>query len=210
MIVLSCRVNDDFRFEFVQHRKNGVFKDKQESLVGCARGQGNVNGRAQCVRAAEIIDKTGSGIKRSTVLMHGDAQNIRIVPIDVLRSVAVMAVRVHDGDPPDAERMPDIFDHHGFNVDVAETPCAVGDQHGMMAWWPYQGKGVVNFAAQYFLRSGNCPAGGNEVGIRCQVLRIGNANMAAVDISVGGNARFVFHNIRKIQQAFFENLILCI
>ena len=34
--------------------------------------------------------------------------------------------------------------------------------------------------------------------------------MAAVDVGIGGDAWFVFHNIGKIQQAFFENLILCI
>jgi hypothetical protein len=118
--------------------------------------------------------------------MHGDAQDIRIVPVDILCSVAVMAIRVHDGNPPDVEGMPDIFNHHGFDVNVAETACAVGDQHGMMARRPHQSKGVVDFAAQNFLCGGDCAPGGNEMGIRCQVLWVGNTNMAAVDISVSG------------------------
>jgi len=32
--------------------------------------------------------------------------------------------------------------------------------------------------------------------------------MAAVDVGVGGEIRLVFHNIGKIQQAFFKHLIL--
>jgi len=46
------------------------------------------------------------------------------------------------------------------------------------------------------------------VGIRGQVLRVRNTDVATVDIGVSGDTRLVFHDIGKIQQAFFKNLIL--
>jgi len=78
--------------------------------------------------------------------MDGNAQDIRIVPVNILRAVAVMAVRIDHGNSFNSELMADVFNHHGFNIDVAESPRAVGDQHGMMAGRPDQGKGVVHVA----------------------------------------------------------------
>ncbi len=55
--------------------------------------------------------------------------------------------------------MADVFNHDGFNINIAEAARAVGDEHGMMAGRTDQGKGVIDFACQNFLRGGDCASG---------------------------------------------------
>ena len=160
MIVLSGGIDDYFRFKFIQNRQNHIDRARYRKPSSDVLGrQGNINGCAQSVGAAEIVDKACSRIKCSSILMHGDAQNIRIIPVNILGAVAVMTIRIDNGNSFDAEFMTDIFDHHGFNVDIAEAACAVGDQHGMMAGRTHQGKGIVYLAGQNFLSGGDCASG---------------------------------------------------
>jgi len=208
VIVLPGRVDDDLRLEFIQNRQNDVVERKQKAFIRRAGRQRNVDGCAQCVRTAEVVHESGAGIERPSVLMHGDAQNVRVVPVNILRAVAVMTIRVHDGDSLHAEFMPDVFDHDGFNVDIAESPRAVGDEHRVVAGRPDQRKGVVHLAGKNFFSGRDGAAGGNEMGVGRQILRIRNADMATVDFRVSGDAGFVFPDVGKIEQTLLKNLIL--
>jgi hypothetical protein len=64
--------------------------------------------------------------------VDGDEQGVRIVPVDILGAVAVMAIGVHDGHPVDAVGPAQVFDHDGFDVDIAEAAAAVHHPVGMM------------------------------------------------------------------------------
>ena len=71
---------------------------------------------------AGLIGETGARIQGAAVLMDGNEKGIGIVPVNILGTVAVMAVRVHNGHSSNAVMAPDIFDHDRFNVNIAETP----------------------------------------------------------------------------------------
>ena len=105
----------------------------------------------------------GSRIEGPAVLVEGDAQGVRIVPVDVLGAVAVVAVRIHDGDPFGAVVLADVFDHDRFDVDIAEAAGAVDDEHRMVARRPDQGKGIVDLAGEDLLRRGDGAARRDEV-----------------------------------------------
>ncbi len=70
-----------------------------------------------------------------------------------------MTVCIHDGYSFNAEFMADVFDHDGFDINVAEAARAVGDKHGMMAGRTHEGKGVIDFTGQHFLCGGDRASG---------------------------------------------------
>ncbi len=85
------------------------------------------------------------------------------MPIDILGSITMMAIRVDDGNFTLAIRFPDKFNHYRFVVNVAETAVAMDHFHGMMPGWPDDGKGFINLFFHYQLGGFNSSSGGNKV-----------------------------------------------
>jgi hypothetical protein len=110
------------------------------------------------------------------------------VPEDILGPVAVVTVRVDDGDPLRSIVSANIIDHHGFDIHVAEAPGAVDHLHGMVSRGADQSEGVVHFPLEDHLGRLDGAARGNEVRIRGDSMRIGDADMGPVDIFRRGNA----------------------
>ena len=92
------------------------------------------------------LRKPDAGIEGAAVLVDGDEQGVRIVPVNVLGAVAVVAVGIHDGHPVDAVGLAQIFDHDGFDVDVAKAAGAVDHPHGVVARRADQGKAALDLA----------------------------------------------------------------
>ena len=110
-----------------------LLHDVEVALVAGARRQGDVHRRAQGPGSAVLVGKARPGIEGAAVLVQRDEEHVRIVPVDVLGAVAVVAVGVDDGDALAAVVLADVFDHHRLDVDVAKAalPCTT-----FMAWWP--------------------------------------------------------------------------
>ncbi len=95
--------------------------------------------------------------------MHGNEQHVRVVPIDILGAVAVVAVGINDCNPFAAVVLTDEFDHDCFVIDVAETPVAVDNLHRVMSGWPDHGKGFVDLLLHYQSGRLDGAAGGDQM-----------------------------------------------
>ena len=148
------------------------------------------------------------GIEGPAVLVEGDAEGVRIVPVDVLCAVAVMAVRIHNGDPFGAVVFADVLDHDRFDVDIAEAAGAVDDEHRMVTRRPDQREGVVHLSGEDLLRRGDGAARRDEMRFRDDAEGIGDADMRPVDVLGGCQSRFVLADVLKIEESLLEDLIL--
>jgi len=208
VVVLAGGVDDQIRLEFVQDGEDHPVEHHEEPFVGSLRGKGDVDRRAQSVRPAELVTGTGSGVEGPAVLVDGDAQGVGIVPVDVLGSVPVVAVRVDDSDPFGTVMPANVLDHDRFDVHVAETAGAMDHEHGVVPRRTYQGEGIVHLAGEDLLRCCNGAACRDEVGFRDHAACIGDADVRPVDILGCGDSGLVLVNILEIQEALLEDLIL--
>src|SRR5664280_3135815 len=92
------------------------------------------------------------------------AQNIRIIPINVLCAVSVMTIGINDGNSFYTVGMTDVLNHHCFYVDITETARPVRNEHGVMSGWTHQRKGVVHLAGKDFFCRGDRASGGDKMG----------------------------------------------
>ncbi len=144
--------------------------------------------------------------------MQGDEQGMRVVPEHVLTAVAVVHIRIHNGN---AQGSPvgvgiviaNILHHHGFIVDIAEAAVAVDHAHGVVAWRTHQGKGPVLFFFQYQTRGGNGPAGRGQMGIRTHRAHRGQAEMGARQLGMAGKGRPVFADAGNVEKPFLLQLV---
>ena len=98
--------------------------------------------------AAAFLRETRSGVQGAPVLMQGNEQGVRVVPENILAAVAVVHVRIHNGNAQGAAigariMIADVLHHDGFVIDIAEAAVAVHHAHGMVARGPYQCKGPL-------------------------------------------------------------------
>jgi len=208
VIVLPRRIDHDLRLKFPEDRKDDVVQHVEKSFVGRPRREGDVDRRPQRVGTAEFVAESGSRIKRASVLVDGDAQGVRIVPVDVLRPVTVVAVRVDDGDLPHAVLRPDVLDHDRFDVDVAEAAGPMHDEHGVVSRRPHECEGVVDFLLHHLVRRRDRPARGDPVRLGGDAGRIGNADMGAIDLRVARQAGFILDDVVEVEEPLFEDLVL--
>ena len=140
--------------------------------------------------------------------MEGDEQRIGIVPIDVLRTVAVVTVGVDDSDAQRPETAAQVLNHHGFHVHVAKAAIAVRYPHGVMSRRPNQRKGPFPFAGKYELPGTDGPARRSQMRGRTHPFHVREAEMDPFDVFIGRNAGFVFSDAWQIEQPFLPQLIL--
>ncbi len=208
VIVLAGGVDDQFGLEIFQDRQDCILQGIQKPLVGRPGWQGDVDRIPEGVRSSHILREARTRVQRPAVLVDGDAEGVRVVPVNILGPVAVVTIGVDNGDFPDAVMLPDVFHHDGLDVDVAEPPGAVHDQHGVMARRPNEGEGVVDFFPQDFVGRGDGSAGGNQVGFGDDGAGVGYANVGPVDVLDGGQARFELDDVFEIEETLFEDLVL--
>ena len=144
--------------------------------------------------------------------MQGDEQGVRVVPEDVLAAVAVVHVRIHDGDTQGAARgmrivVADVLHHHGFVVDIAETAVAVGHAHGVVSRRTHQGKGLVFLLLHDQTGGRDGPARRSPVRIGDHGAGGGRTEMHALHLGVGGELRTVLGDAGDVEQAFFRQLV---
>ena len=89
------------------------------------------------------------------VLVEGYAEHIRVMPEDLLGSVSVVHVGINDCDLLVSIFGPQVLDHDGHVVDVAETPVAVNHSHAVVARRPDQCKAVSDLALLKGIGQGN-------------------------------------------------------
>ena len=128
--------------------------------------------------------------------------SVRIVPIDVLRTVSMMAVGIDDGHTQRPEAAAQVFDHHGFHVHVAEAAVAVGDAHGVMSRRPYQGEGPLAFPGKHEFTGPDGASRRGEVRCGAHAPDVRQAEVHPLDIFIRGHAGFVLGNARKVEPAY--------
>ena len=130
------------------------------------------------------------------------------MPVDVLGAVAVVAVRVDDGDSLVAVFAAEVLDHDGLDVDVAEAAGAVDDAHGVVPGGADEREGVVHLAREYLLGRRDGAACRDEVGLGDDALRVGDTDVDPVDVLDRGQARLVLDDILEVEQPLLEDLVL--
>ncbi|VVB69312.1 Uncharacterised protein [uncultured archaeon] len=146
MIVLARGVQDQIRFELPQDGQDEPVQNVVNSFVRGARREGDVQSASQCLRPAHLIDEARARVKGVAVLMEGDAEHIRIVPEDLLGSVAMMHIGIDDGDLLVAVLRPQVLDHDGHVVDVTKAAVSVHHAHAVMAGRAHQSEAVSDLA----------------------------------------------------------------
>ena len=208
MVVLAGGVDDQIGLEILNERHDHFAHGEKEALVRGAGRQGHVDRGPKRSWPAEFQGKAGAGIQGAAVLVQGNKERIRVVPVDVLGAVAMMAVGVHDGHAQGAVTLPQPFHHHRFDVDVAKPARAVDHLHGVVAGGPHQGKGALGFLFHDRAGGPDGPAGGNEVGGGGDGRHVGKAEMHPGHVFVGGQVGLEFGYARDVEDAFLAQLVL--
>ena len=132
------------------------------------------------------------------------------MPENILRTVAMMAIGIDNGDTFHTVFVADVLDHDRFHVQRTETTAAMDDAHGMMSAGTHQRKGIVHFAGQHLVGCRQRTAHRNQVGRMDDFVNAGNAEMHPVDVGRSRQIRLVFLDIVEVQKTFLDNLILCV
>jgi len=130
------------------------------------------------------------------------------MPIDILGAVTMVTVRIHNGNPVDGIGLPQVFDHDGFNVDIAKPPGTVHDPHGVMAGRTHERKTPFNLPVQYGHADGFSTAGTNQMGFGGHAPFVRHTKVNALDVLYSHRIRFEFRDALDIEDPFFEDLVL--
>jgi len=84
--------------KILQNRKHDLVKGEKETLFRCRGWKGDINGFPHRARPADFIQVDGTGVEGSAILMYRNVENIRIVPINILGPVAMVAIGIHNRD----------------------------------------------------------------------------------------------------------------
>ena len=187
----------------------------QIALVRSFGRQGDVDGAPKRPGAAAFLRKTRSGVQGAPVLMQGNEQGVRIVPENVLAAVAVVYVRIHNGNaqgPAVGEwiMIADVLHHDGFVIDIAEATVAVHHAHGVVARRPYQGKGPLFAPLKHQPGRADSPARRSQMRIRTHCGSRRQAEVRALKLGMRGKGGAVFRNAGDVEQPFFKQLVACI
>ncbi len=208
VVVLAGGVDDEIGLEVLDERQDDLAHGEEEALVRGAGRQGHVDRGPEGPGAAHLVGVAGAGVEGAAVLVQRDEQGVRVVPVDVLGAVAVMAVGVHDGHAQRAEVFAQPFDHDGFDVDVAEPARAVDHLHGVVPGGADQGEGLVGLLLQDRPGRPDGPAGGDHVGGRGHGGHVREAEVDAGDILGRGQVGLEFGDAGDVEDAFLAQLVL--
>ena len=153
------------------------------------------------------MGESRSRIEGATVLVEADEQGVWIMPVDVVGAVSVVAVRIHNGHPFYAVFLAQVFHHDGLHVDMAESPSAVGNTHGMVARGSYQGKTAVDLFVHDGPGNGLGATGADQMGLGGYGCFVGNAEVYPLDFLCGDQVWLVFLNAADVEDSFFHDLI---
>ena len=195
----------------LKSRKNGKHHfpyGVQKTLFGGFGRQGIIDRGADGCRSAHFVGKAGAGVKGSAVLMEGNEQRVRIMPVNVLRAVPMMTVGIDDGHPLKGIGLSKVFDHDGFDVYIAKSPGPMNDPHGMMARRSDQRESPIHRFVHNGSADGFGAAGADKMRFRHDAVDIRNAEMDPLNVLDRDQFRFEFPDAVNIQNTFFKHLVL--
>ena len=210
MVVLAGRVHDQIGFEFLQNRQDRVFEHIEKPFFGTPGRQRQIDRRSGRVRAAKLHWKSGTGIQGAPVLVHGYEKRVGVVPVDVLSAVSVMAVGIHYRHAVNSVRLAQVFDHHGFDVDIAEASSPVHHPHGMMAGRTNQGETALDIFFEHLDADRFRAPGAYQVRFGDYAQLIRNAEVDPLNVFYRGNVGLEFHDPFDIENTLLEYLVLCV
>jgi len=208
MIVLAGGINDEVGLEVANERQDEMFHDVEETFVRGTGRQRHVDGPSERRGAAHLLRKARAGIERSPVLMQGNKQGVRVVPVDVLGPVAVMAVRIHDGHAQGAEVLAQPLDHDRFDIDVAKTARAVDHFHGVVSGGTHQGEGPAGFLVADQPAGPDGATGRDEMRRRGHGGDIGKAEMHPGHVGGRGQVGLDLGDAGDVEDALLPQLVL--
>ena len=91
--------------------------------------------------------------------MERNIKHVGVVVKNILAAVAVVYVRIDNGNFFNAVAAPQIFNHYGFNINGTKTADAMYNTHGVVSRRAYKRKRTLNFAAHYSVGRRHAPSG---------------------------------------------------
>jgi hypothetical protein len=104
--------------------------------------------------------------------------------------------------------MAQVFDHHGFYVDIAKTPGPVHHPHRMMARRANQGKTARDIFFEHLFADCFCAAGAYQVRFGYYAPLIRDAEMDALNVFYRGNVRLELHDSFYVENTLLKHLVL--
>jgi hypothetical protein len=103
-----------------------------------------------------------------------------------------------------------VFDHHGFDIDVAEASSSVDHPHRMMAGWTNQSETARNILFKHLNADFLRPPCAYQVRFGDYAPLIRNAEVDALNVFYPGNVRLEFHDTINVENTLLEYLVLCV
>ncbi len=142
--------------------------------------------------------------------MHGYEERVRVVPVNVLGAVTMVAVGIHYRHAIYAVSLAQVFDHDGFDIDVAEASSPVYHPHRMMAGRTNQSKTASDIFFENLYADFLGAPGAYEVRFGDYAQLVRNAEVNALNVFYRGDVRLEFHDPLNVENTLLEYLVLCV
>ena len=91
---------------------------------------------------------------------------------------------------------------------MAKTPSTMTDAHGMVSRWTHQGKSPFYFFFHHCLGNGYGTSRADKVGFRGDGFFIGYTKVDPLNVFIGDQIRFKFHDPFNVEDSLFGDLVL--
>jgi len=142
--------------------------------------------------------------------MHGNEKRVRIVPVNVLSAVTVVAVGIDYRHAVNPVSLAQVFDHYSFDVYIAEASGPVHHPHGVMAGRADESKTAFYIFFENLYADCLRAACAYQVGFCDNAQLIREAEVDPLDILYRGNIGFEFHYPFNVENALLEYLVPCV
>src|SRR4030066_331886 len=131
------------------YRDQDLTESSQVFLVAPSSGHGKVNRGAFSSTRTSLIHPSCPGIKG--VLVSGEVKDFGVSIKGILRSIAMMDIKINDKDTVEIELSQGKFASDGHIIENAEAHGSI--MSGMVSRWSNQGKCVIHLSVHHRLYS---------------------------------------------------------
>jgi hypothetical protein len=94
----------------------------------------------------------------------------------------MVTIGINNGHPVDGIGLAQIFNHNGFNIDIAKPSGPVHNAHGVMPRWSDEGEPPINLSVEYCHTDGLGTTSTDEMRFGRNTPYIRDAKMDSLDI----------------------------
>ncbi len=207
MVILSCRIQDKFGLEVLKNRKHQSIKHVKYSFIRGTGRQGNIDCPSKGFWASQFIYEARTRVKGPSVLVEGDKKHIRIIIENLLGSIPMMHISIHNCNPADPVFFPQVLDEDSFVIDIAKSPVPMCYSHCMVARRADKRKSVFDLGFHQGIPKHQATASCDQVRGCSLGFYIRHTEMNSGNIPVLRKARFIFGYFWQVHQALFKDLV---